>query len=57
MNLLLNARRSITLHQGLEDYKKLRASLKRKSEGFHLKKAETFSSEDINNFLTKASEE
>lgn len=51
-------RSMITLHKGinLEEYKKLRALLKRKSEGFQPKKAKTFSSEDINNFLTKASD-
>jgi hypothetical protein len=52
-------RSTITLHQdiNLENYKKLRALLKRKSEGFQPKKAKTFSSEDINNFLTKASDD
>jgi hypothetical protein len=52
-------RSTITLHQdiNLENYKKLRALLKRKSEGFQPKKAKTFSSGDINNFLTKASDD
>ena len=52
-------RSTINIHHGinLENYMKLRALLKRKSEGFQPKKASTFSPENINDFLTKASDD
>lgn len=48
-------RSTLTINQGIniETYSKLRALLKRKSEGFRPKKARTFTSEHINNFLLK----
>lgn len=52
-------RSTLNIHKGIhiENYMKLRALLKRKSEGFQPKKAKTFSPENINNFLTKASDD
>lgn len=41
----------------IQNYAKLRALLKRKSEGFRPKKATTFTPENINKFLTDASDE
>lgn len=38
----------------IENYSKLRAFLKRKAEGFRAKKAKTFTSEEINKFITEA---
>lgn len=38
----------------IETYLKLRAFLKRRSEGFQSKKANTFTGENINKFLTEA---
>ncbi|KAJ8974417.1 hypothetical protein NQ317_015472 [Molorchus minor] len=41
----------------IQNYAKLRALLKRKSQGFRPKKATTFTPENINKFLTDASDE
>lgn len=41
----------------MENYSKLRNFLKPKSEGFQLKKANTCSTEDINEFITEAFDE
>lgn len=52
-------RSTINLNHGIniENYTKLRSFLKRKSEGFRCKKANTFSTEDVNKFINKASDD
>lgn len=52
-------RSTLNINQGvnIENYVKLRSLLKRRSEGFHPKKANTFSSEEINKFLFQACDE
>lgn len=52
-------RSTINIHHGLNigNYMKLRALLKRKSEGFQPKKASTFTPEHIKEFITKASDD
>lgn len=52
-------RSTLYINKGIkiENYGKLRAFLKRKSEGFVPKKANTFTPENINKFLTEASDE
>lgn len=52
-------RSTISLNHGIdiEKYNKLKSLLKRKSEGFQPKKANTFSPEDIKKFIAKASDD
>lgn len=52
-------RSTINLHNGIniEGYSNLRALLKRQSEGFKPKKADTFSPENIKKFLMEASDD
>ena len=52
-------RNTINIQQGIniENYTKLRALLKRQSEGFQPKKTNTFSGENIKDFLNQAPDE
>ncbi|XP_056639715.1 uncharacterized protein LOC130447080 [Diorhabda sublineata] len=57
-SLLLNLKSTLSMKQKVDisKYPKLQASLKRKSEGYEPKKARTLSSNDIKQFIGKASD-